>query len=180
MPARHASGRRLTTRDRTLWAGYALLGKEHRVYFSGDTGLFPAMETIGTRYGPFDLTMIEVGQYSRVWPDWHLGPEQAVLAHLIVRGETLLPVHWGLFRLAPHGWTEPIERVHVKADEVGVVVTTPRPGQSIETDTLTPTSQWWPDVRWQTEDEHRVNATVSGDKDERRDTDAMFECFSRP
>lgn len=179
VPARHASGRRLTTRDRTLWAGYALVGETHRVYFSGDTGLFPAMETIGTRYGPFDLTMIEVGQYSRAWPDWHLGPEQAVLTHLMVRGQTMLPVHWGLFRLAPHGWTEPIERVHIKADEVGVVVTTPRPGQSIETDALTPTSQWWPDIRWQTADDHSVNATVSGDKDERMDTGAMFERFNR-
>ena len=178
VPARHASGRRMTTRDRTLWAGYALVGQAHRVYFSGDTGLFPAMETIGTRYGPFDLTMIEVGQYSRAWPDWHLGPEQAVLAHLMVRGETMMPVHWGLFRLAPHGWTEPIERVHLQADEVGVVVTTPRPGQSIETEPLTPTSQWWPEIRWQTAEEHPVNATVSGDKDERMDLDAMFERFT--
>ena len=40
-PARHASGRTLFDRDATLWAGYALLGPRHRVYFSGDTGLLP-------------------------------------------------------------------------------------------------------------------------------------------
>src|SRR5690606_31124836 len=58
VPARHASGRQLFDQNETLWAGYALLGPEHRVYFSGDTGLFPALTEIGARFGPFDLTMI--------------------------------------------------------------------------------------------------------------------------
>ncbi|MEM7158231.1 MAG: MBL fold metallo-hydrolase [Myxococcota bacterium] len=178
VPSRHASGRRMVTRDRTLWAGYALLGDEHRVYFSGDTGLFPAMETIGTTYGPFDLTMIEVGAYDDNWPDWHLGPEQAVLAHLMVRGRALLPIHWGLFRLAPHGWTEPIERVHAKAKAIGVRVATPRPGESIELATLEATTRWWPDIRWQTEDQNPIRATRKGDRDDRMDHDALFERFA--
>ena len=111
-PARHASGRELLVDDgATLWAGYAFIGARHRVYYSGDTGLFPGLRTIGDRLGPFDLTMIEAGQYDQTWPDWHLGPEQAVEAHRRVRGAVMLPVHWGLFALASHGWTEPIERV---------------------------------------------------------------------
>ena len=65
-------------RRATLWAGYAFIGARHRVYYSGDTGLFPGLRSIGDRLGPFDLTMIEVGQYDQAWPDWHLGPEQAV------------------------------------------------------------------------------------------------------
>ena len=85
-PARHASGRTLLDQDAKLWAGYALVGARHRVYYSGDTGLFPAMREIGAQLGPFDLTMIEIGQYHRAWPDWHIGPEQAVLAHRLVRG----------------------------------------------------------------------------------------------
>ena len=77
-PARHASGRdMLFDRDAKLWAGYAFIGPRHRVFFSGDTGLHPAMRDIGARLGPFDVTMIEVGQYNRAWPDWHIGPEQA-------------------------------------------------------------------------------------------------------
>ncbi|MGH1342333.1 MAG: MBL fold metallo-hydrolase [Nannocystales bacterium] len=178
VPARHASGRRLATRDRTLWAGYALVGDQHRVYFSGDTGLFPALETIGDRYGPFDLTMIEVGQYDDSWPDWHLGPEQAVLAHLMVRGKALLPVHWGLFRLAPHAWTAPVERVHAKAEAVGVTVATPRPGESIELSTLAETTRWWPDIEWKDESEHPVRATERGEPDERMNTNALFDRFS--
>lgn len=41
----------------------------------------------------------------------HLGPEQAVLAHQLLRAELYLPVHWGTFDLAMHGWTEPVESV---------------------------------------------------------------------
>lgn len=93
--ARHASGRGLFDRDATLWSGWAFQGPDYRVYYSGDTGLFDGLKRIGERLGPFDLTMIEVGQYHQKWPDWHLGPEQAVLAHQWVRGKTMLPVHWG-------------------------------------------------------------------------------------
>ena len=101
-PARHASGRNmLFDRDAKLWAGYAFIGARHRVFFSGDTGLYPAMRDIGARLGPFDVTMIEVGQYHRAWPDWHIGPEQAVMAHGMLRGKVMLPMHWGLFNLAP-------------------------------------------------------------------------------
>jgi len=150
-PARHASGRVLIFDDgATLWAGYAFLGARHRVYYSGDTGLFPGLKTVGERFGPFDLTMIEIGQYDRSWPDWHLGPEQAVEAHLRVRGAVMLPVHWGLFALASHGWTEPIERALVAGHNAGVVVITPRPGQSVEPTEERPQERWWPELPWRT------------------------------
>ena len=100
----------LIDNNATLWSGFAIVGPAHRVYYSGDTGLFPALRDIGAKYGPFDCTLIEIGQYHRAWPDWHIGPEQAIEAHTMLRGRVLLPVHWGLFRLAYHGWTEPIER----------------------------------------------------------------------
>ena len=60
------------------------------------------MHDIGAKYGPFDLTMIEVGQYGAGWPDWHIGPEQAVKAHAWVRGRLMLPVHWAKLALAYH------------------------------------------------------------------------------
>jgi L-ascorbate metabolism protein UlaG (beta-lactamase superfamily) len=62
-PARHASGRKLVLDDgATLWAGYAFVGPNHRTFYSGDTGLSSSLRTIGERFGPFDLTMIEIGQ----------------------------------------------------------------------------------------------------------------------
>ncbi|MCI0572623.1 MAG: MBL fold metallo-hydrolase [Myxococcaceae bacterium] len=158
-PARHASGRTGIDKDATLWAGYALLGPTHRAYYSGDTGLFPAMRDIGARLGPFDVTMIEVGQYHRAWPDWHIGPEQAVIAHRMVQGRVLLPVHWGLFTLAAHGWTEPIERVLAAAAQGGDTVVVPRPGQSFEPAAPPAPERWWPDLPWQTAAQHPVVST---------------------
>jgi L-ascorbate metabolism protein UlaG (beta-lactamase superfamily) len=158
-PARHASGRTPFDQNATLWAGYAMLGPQHRVYFSGDTGLFPALREIGDLLGPFDLTMIESGAYNAAWPDWHLGPEQAVQAHEMVRGRVMLPVHWGLFDLSYHAWTEPVERVLAAADRVGVAVVVPKPGESIEPEATPDLERWWPEVPWQTAEQAPVVAT---------------------
>jgi L-ascorbate metabolism protein UlaG (beta-lactamase superfamily) len=158
--SRHASGRQVFDQNATLWAGYALVGPEHRVFYSGDTGLFPNMKTIGQTLGPFDLTMIEVGAYHRAWPDWHIGPEQAVEAHEWLRGEVLLPVHWGLFDLAMHSWTEPIERTLAAARQRSARVVTPRPGVSFDPTAPPAIERWWPaDVPWQTADEHPIIST---------------------
>lgn len=158
-PSRHASGRFVTDTNATLWASYALLGPTHRVWFSGDTGLFPAMRDIGERLGPFDLTMIESGEYGSAWPDWHLGPEQAVTAHQLVRGRVMLPVHWGLFNLAFHGWTEPAERVLVAAKRLGVTAVFPKPGQSFEPAEPPPFERWWPDLPWETAEQAPIVAS---------------------
>ena len=164
-PARHASGRSPFTRQNgTLWAGFALIGPSHRVYYSGDTGLFPGLDDIGARLGPFDLAMIEAGAYGRSWPDWHLGPEQAVRASRMVRANVLLPVHWGLFDLAFHGWTEPAERVRVAARKADVTVAFPMPGQSVEPGApgALPARTWWPAVPWKTAEEDPIVATSIG------------------
>jgi L-ascorbate metabolism protein UlaG (beta-lactamase superfamily) len=158
-PSRHASGRTGIDKDATLWAGFALLGPQHRAYYSGDTGLFPAMKDIGARPGPFDVTMIEVGQYHSAWPDWHIGPEQAVLAHRMVQGRVLLPVHWGLFTLAAHGWTEPIERVLAAAEKAGDTVVVPKPGQGIEPLAPPMRERWWPNLPWETAAQHPIVST---------------------
>ncbi|MBP1771754.1 MAG: rane protein [Holophagaceae bacterium] len=161
-PARHASGRSLFDKDRTLWGGFAFRGPAHRVYYSGDTGMFPGLADIGTRLGPFDLTLIEAGAYGQAWPDWHLGPEQAVQAHGMVQGKVLLPVHWGLFDLAAHGWTEPMERVLVAAGRAGITVATPRPGEGFELETLPTLARWWPSLPWKSEAEVPIRATANG------------------
>jgi L-ascorbate metabolism protein UlaG (beta-lactamase superfamily) len=162
-PARHASGRSLFDRDRTLWSGFAFLGKAHRIWFSGDTGFFPGLGAIGRRLGPFDLTLIECGAYNRAWPDWHLGPEQAVQAHGLAGGQALLPIHWGTFKLAAHGWTEPVERVLAEAARTGTTVLTPRPGEPVGPGQAT--DRWWPDLPWESADQApvltRINPLVS-------------------
>jgi L-ascorbate metabolism protein UlaG (beta-lactamase superfamily) len=158
-PARHFSGRGLTDRDRTLWAGWVIAGPTHRVFYSGDSALDDAFLEIGERLGPFDLTMIEIGAYDALWPDVHLGPEQAVRAHRLARGDVMLPVHWGLFDLALHGWTEPIERALAAARAEGVRVITPRPGELAEPATFGAAVRWWPELPWRSAAEAPVQST---------------------
>jgi len=158
-PSRHASGRQVLDQMRTLWAGYALVGPKHRVFFSGDTGLFDELADIGERLGPFDVTMFEVGAYARYWPDWHLGPENAVRAHELVRGDVLLPVHWGLWNLALHSWTEPAERVLMEVERRGARAYLPKPGESFEPAVLPAVERWWPELPWEGVDVHPINPT---------------------
>ena len=158
-PTRHFSGRALTDQYQKLWGGWAIVGPRHRVYYSGDTALDDTMLDIGRRLGPFDLTMIEIGMYDGMWPDVHLGPEQAVRVHRMVGGKVMLPVHWATFNLALHGWTEPIERALVAAAAEGVRMATPRPGDRVEPAALGAPTRWWPRVPWKTVDEAPVFST---------------------
>ncbi|PEC07121.1 MBL fold metallo-hydrolase [Bacillus toyonensis] len=146
-PARHFSGRSMTDRDRSLWCSWLILGQETKVFFSGDSGYAPHFKEIGDKYGPFDLTLMECGQYDTRWSAIHMLPEETVQAHIDVKGELLLPIHWGAFTLALHEWSDPIERVTKEAKRLGVTVATPQIGESI---TLKPTnylsSAWWREV----------------------------------
>ncbi len=163
VPSRHASGRQVFDQDRTLWAGYAFIGPQRRALFSGDTGIFDDMAKIGSEYGPFDAVMIEVGAYNQAWPDWHIGPEQAMVAHRMLRGKLFIPIHWGLFFLAPHGWTEPIERTWAAATKQEVQFVTPRPGEVIDVDNPPTPNRWWPEVPWNTAEQDPIISTKSGD-----------------
>ena len=154
--------RGLDDAGRTLWAGWVVAGPTHRVFYSGDTSLHDELVEIGRRFGPFHLTMIESGAYDALWADVHLGPEQAVLAHQLVRGDVMLPVHWGLFDLALHGWTEPMERVLVAAERAGVRVATPRPGDMVEPAVLGAPARWWPAAPWESAAEAPVRSTGVG------------------
>jgi L-ascorbate metabolism protein UlaG (beta-lactamase superfamily) len=156
-PARHFSGRSGMHQDVTLWSSWAILGPEHRAFFSGDTAMHPDFLKVGERYGPFDVTLMENGAYNQKWADFHMGPEQAVQAHRMVRGRLLIPIHWGTFKLARHSWVEPAERISAAAEKAGVTVAIPRPGQMVEAPDIPALAKWWPqDVSWQRADEAPV------------------------
>jgi L-ascorbate metabolism protein UlaG (beta-lactamase superfamily) len=142
-PARHFSGRGLLDRDHTLWTSWSLIGPRHRVFFSGDTGLTAGHARIGDRFGPFDLAMIEIGQYHPSWGDIHLGPMGALQAFARLRAAKLLPIHWATFQLGLHAWSEPAETLTVEAARRGVAVLTPRLGEPIEPTTNPRTGPWW-------------------------------------
>ena len=144
-PARHFSGRDPFSINATLWGGWVILGNDTRLYSSGDGGYGPHFKKIGNQYGPFDITLIEGGQYDRNWPDSHMVPEQSVQANLDVNGKTMILMHWGAFTLANHAWNEPIERALEEANEREVNMIAPKIGETVLLDSdlqMLPVS-WW-------------------------------------
>ncbi|MFJ5229814.1 MBL fold metallo-hydrolase [Kitasatospora sp. NPDC088391] len=145
-PARHYCSRGPRPSRRHLWASWAVEGKRHRLFHSGDSGYFPGFAEIGGRLGPFDVTMMQVGAYSEHWPEVHLTPEEAVQAHRDLGGAVLLPVHWATFDLAPHPWEEPAERTVAAAQAAGVTLAMPRPGRPFEPAEPPAVKLWWRSV----------------------------------
>ena len=112
LPARHFSGRSLFNRFQTLWASFALCGPAHRVYYGADSGEWPGFRDIGEQFGPFDVSMLEIGASNPLWADIHMGPEGAVRSFRALGAHgVLMPIHWGLFDLALHHWKQPIEAI---------------------------------------------------------------------
>jgi L-ascorbate metabolism protein UlaG (beta-lactamase superfamily) len=141
-PARHFTGRGFT-RNLTLWSAFVLQTSKHRLYLGGDSGYDTHFKEAGEQYGPFDLAILECGQYNAYWPLIHMFPEQTVQAAVDLKAKVLLPVHWGKFTLAMHDWNEPIKRAVKKAKEINFNITTPLLGESIVLDESYPDQEWW-------------------------------------
>lgn len=129
-PARHGSGRYPFDWDQTLWSGWTIKNSEMNVFFAGDTGMFKEFSDIGERLGPFDLTLMPIGAYDVYWSAIHMNPEEAVLAHQMVKGKKVLPIHYGTFDLSRHAWDEPMERF--KKASTGLDVWLPLPGEWLQ------------------------------------------------
>ncbi|GAB3809335.1 MBL fold metallo-hydrolase [Spirosoma humi] len=142
VPARHFSGRSLT-RGKTLWTAYVMKIHGYSLYLGGDSGYGKHFKEIGAKYGPFDLAILECGQYGKDWPDIHMFPEEVATAAQDLGAKTVLPVHWAKFSLANHGWTEPIERFTKRAAEQNLNYTTPLIGEPVVIGVSYPKSRWW-------------------------------------
>jgi L-ascorbate metabolism protein UlaG (beta-lactamase superfamily) len=146
VPARHFSGRSVK-RNNTLWSSFIMKSEKYRLYLGGDSGYDTHFKTIGEKYGPFDLAILECGQYNTMWPLIHMMPEEAVQAALDLRADAVLPVHWGRFSLALHPWKEPIERILAAAKNQPIKITTPMIGEPVIIGESYPSSRWWDDVK---------------------------------
>jgi L-ascorbate metabolism protein UlaG (beta-lactamase superfamily) len=143
-PTRHFSGRGLTNRNSTFWSSWVLKAAGQRIFYSGDGGYGSHFQSIGQQYGPFDLALMECGQYDRQWADIHMVPEQSVQAALDVQARVMLPVHWGAFSEAHHAWNEPVERATAEAKRRGLPMTTPELGQPVVLGNgPLPQQYWW-------------------------------------
>jgi L-ascorbate metabolism protein UlaG (beta-lactamase superfamily) len=115
----------------------------HCVFFSGDTGLTTEYAAIASRFGPFDLVMLEVGAYHPSWGHIHLGPRNALSALELLGGGALLPIHWGTFALGVHDWDQPAEELLALSEHRQARLLMPRLGEPIEPVQERRLVPWW-------------------------------------
>ncbi len=92
VPAVH-DGRRLKRGPAVDAVGFLAEAGGVRVYFAGDTDLFPGME----RLAPVDLALIPIWGWGATLGEGHLDPPRAAEALARIRPRVAVPIHWGTF-----------------------------------------------------------------------------------
>jgi L-ascorbate metabolism protein UlaG (beta-lactamase superfamily) len=141
-PARHFSGR-VFKRYQSLWSSFVLKTESLSIFIGGDSGYDSTFKTIGEQFGPFDLALLECGQYNQQWPFIHMMPEEVPQACIDLKARAFMPVHWGKFTLSLHPWNEPVERALKKANELHVQMVTPMIGETFGLNNPLPVKRWW-------------------------------------
>lgn len=142
-PARHFSGRSLF-RNNTLWTSYVLETPSRKVFVGGDSGYDSHFKELGQRFGPFDLAILENGQYNEAWRYIHTMPGEVLQASQDLRARRTFPVHSGKFDLGGHPWDEPLREITRLNSEYQQPLVTPRIGEVVDLgDEGQEFERWW-------------------------------------
>ncbi len=142
-PAQHKSNRTFGSTNKTLWASFVIKTGPYKLFYSGDGGYGPHFRQIGKQYGPFDLALLECGQYSPNWPWTHLVFGETAKAAIDLQANLLQPIHWGKFVEADHPWNEPIKKLIPTAEKLGVPLNIPKIGEPYALGDEPKTEVWW-------------------------------------
>lgn len=142
-PARHFSGR-LFSRNNTLWCSFVIQSPTKSIFIGGDSGYDKHFKEIGDKYGPFDLALLDNGQYNKAWQLIHALPEETLQAAQDLKTERLLPVHSAKFMMANHPWDEPLKRIMELSQKSTIALVTPMIGEKVNLNQENqPFKQWW-------------------------------------
>ncbi|WP_262708786.1 MBL fold metallo-hydrolase [Chryseobacterium sp. CH25] len=143
-PARHFSGR-LLNRNISLWTSFVLKTPTKNLFLGGDSGYGNHFTEIGEKYGPFDLAVMECGQYNEKWPYIHTLPDQLIGEVKELKAKNFIPVHHSKFKLAQHAWFEPVELAAKNAEDHNQPITLPVIGEKVDLDQLENVTwkKWW-------------------------------------
>ena len=129
LPAVHWSKRSLTDTNKTLWGNFLIEYDGKKIFFACDTGYGNIYKELGEKYGPIDLTMINIGAYDfRPMFDrsiYHTTPEEALNVARDLKSKKVLGTHWGTFVLSlepimapPKRFKENAEKFEYREEEV--------------------------------------------------------------
>ena len=123
LPAVHWSKRSLTDTNKTLWGNFLIQYKDKKILFACDTGYGNIYKEIGKKYGPIDITMINIGAYDfRPMFEksiYHTTPEEALNVAKDLKSKKVLGMHWGTFVLSLEPIMEPPIRFKDNAEKFG-------------------------------------------------------------
>jgi N-acyl-phosphatidylethanolamine-hydrolysing phospholipase D len=123
LPAVHWSKRSLTDTNKTLWGNFLIEFKNRKILFACDTGYGNIYKELGEKYGPIDLTMINIGAYNfKPMFDktiYHTTPEEALNVAKDLKSKKILGMHWGTFVLSLEPIMEPPVRFKDNAENYG-------------------------------------------------------------
>ena len=126
LPSVHWSKRSLTDTNKTLWGSYLIEYKGKKILFSCDTGVGKIYKELGDKYGPIDLTFINIGAYN-FYPmasikdssAYHTNPEEALGLAKDLKSKKVIGMHWGTFVLSLEPILEPPLRFKQNAEKFG-------------------------------------------------------------
>jgi L-ascorbate metabolism protein UlaG (beta-lactamase superfamily) len=145
-PGRHFSGRGFT-RNNTLWLSFVLQSPKLKIFIGGDSGYDTHFTEIGNTYGPFDLAILENGQYNLAWHNIHMLPSETLMAAHDLKAKRLFPVHSSKFALSRHSWDEPLNEISRLNETAHIPLVTPMIGQVVylnKSDQIF--TKWWKGV----------------------------------
>jgi L-ascorbate metabolism protein UlaG (beta-lactamase superfamily) len=142
-PSRHFSGRSYA-RNNTLWLSFVLQTPGMKIFIGGDGGYDTHFAEIGERFGPFDLAIIENGQYNDAWRYIHTKPEEVLKAAVDLNARRLFPVHSSKFALGRHSWDEPLVKISELNMSYNIPLITPMIGEPVNLkDEQQAFKKWW-------------------------------------
>ena len=123
LPAFHWSKRSLTDTNKTLWGNFLIEYKGKKILFACDTGYGNIYKDLGEKYGPIDITMINIGAYNfKPMFDksiYHTTPEEALNVAQDLKSKKVIGMHWGTFVLSLEPIMEPRKRFKDNAENFG-------------------------------------------------------------
>jgi L-ascorbate metabolism protein UlaG (beta-lactamase superfamily) len=145
-PARHFSGRGVK-RNQALWTSYVLQTPTMKIFIGGDSGYDKHFAEIGKTFGPFDLAILENGQYNKSWKYIHMMPEEVLQVAKELNAERLFPVHSSKFALANHDWDAPLSTITTLNKTANIPLITPMIGELVDLkDKMQKFSEWWKNI----------------------------------
>lgn len=127
-----------------MWTSFVFQTPNLKIFIGGDSGYDTHFKMIGEKYGPFDLAILENGQYNKGWKYIHMMPEQTLQAAKDLNAKRLFPVHSGKFALANHAWDTPLREITKANDKFNIPLVTPIIGEKVHlNDEKQVFSRWW-------------------------------------